>query len=199
EMGDEQKMVNEIYGSASSLPFDVSTYSVLTQAELRSLLADPTEFLHYIGHIDDGGFLCEDGKLDAATLTEVNADAFLLNTCESYRQGMALIEAGAIGGIVTINELFDSGAVQMGKTLARLLDTGFPLRIGLELARDDNLAGKQYLVIGDGSLTVGQTESGCPSLCEIERTADGFSVSHRTYPTAERGMGSTVVPYLPSV
>lgn len=199
EMSDELEVVDEIYDTSASLPFDVSVHNDLTRAELRDLLATSMEFLHYAGHIDDDGFVCRDGKLDATTLREVNVDAFLLNTCHSYEQGMALIEAGAIGGIVTLNELFNHGGVQMGCTLAHLLNTGFPLRSGLEIARNESLSGKQYLVVGDGGLAVGQPESGFPGLCEIERMADGFRVTHRAYPTEERGMGSTVSPYLSSV
>ena len=198
EMGDEQEVVREIYDSSANLPFDVAVHSDLTRTELQDLLATPTEFLHYVGHIDDDGFACADGKLDATTLTEVNVDTFLLNTCHSYEQGMALIEAGAIGGIVTLNELFNSGAVEMGCTLARLLNAGFPLRSGLELARENSFAGKQYLVVGDGGLTVGQPESGCPGVSEVERTADGFSVTHQAYPTDEKGMGCMISLHLPS-
>jgi hypothetical protein len=197
-MGEEQEVVDEIYGSSASLPFDVTVHNDLTRAELQDLLGTPTELLHYVGHIDEDGFTCADGKLDATTLTAVNVDAFLLNTCHSYEQGMALIEAGAIGGIVTLNELFNSGAVQMGCTLARLLNAGFPLRAALEIARDDSIMGKQYLVIGDGGLTIGQPEIGGPGFCEIERTTDGFQVTHRAYPTEERGMGCTVALHLPS-
>jgi hypothetical protein len=198
EMGEEQEVVDEIYGSSASLPFDVTVYNDLTRAELQDLLGTPTEFLHYVGHIDEDGFACSDGKLDATTLTAVNVDAFLLNTCHSYEQGMSLIDSGAIGGIVTLNELINYGAVQMGCTLAHLLNCGFPLRTGLEIARDDSIAGKQYLVIGDGGLAIGQPEIGCPGLCEIERTTDGFRVAHRAYPTEEKGMGCTISLHLPS-
>lgn len=198
EMADEQEIVNEIYGSSASLPFDVTVHSGLTRVELQELLATPMEFLHYVGHIDDDGFACADGKLDATTLDSVAVDAFLLNTCHSYRQGIALIETGAIGGIVTLNELFNHGAVQMGCTLARLLNAGFPLRSALEIARNDSIAGAQYLVVGDGGLAIGQPEGGCPGLCEIERTTDGFRVIHQAYPTEEKGMGTLLSLHLPS-
>ena len=199
KMGDEREVVRDIYGTSANLPFDVTVLSDLTRAELQDLLATSTEFLHYVGHIDDDGFACADGKLDATALAEVNVDAFLLNTCHSYEQGMALIEAGAIGGIVTLNELFNHGAVEMGCTLARLLNAGFPLRNALEIARESSLAGKQYLVVGDGGLAIGQPEGGCPGLCEIERTNGSFHLTHQSYATEEKGMGTILSLNLPSL
>lgn len=196
EMNDEQDVIDEVYGSRENLPFDVSVHRKLTQAELREVLASETEFLHYIGHIDDGGFMCADGQLDATTLNMVNVDAFLLNACHSYEQGMALIEAGAIGGIVTLNDLFNHGAVQMGQILARLLNCGFPLRSSVEIAQSESMVGEQYLVVGDGGLTIAQSDTTIPNLLKIDCMDDSFRVEYHTYPTAELGLGGMIIPYL---
>lgn len=196
EMGDEESLIDEIYGAREDLPFDVAIHRELTQNELEEMLASGNDFLHYIGHIDDGGFGCADGQLDATTLDTVDTDAFLLNACHSYEQGMALIEAGAIGGIVTLNELFNHGAIQMGRTLARLLNCGFPLRSAVEIARDESIVGEQYLVVGDGGLTITQSNTIIPNLIEIEKVDDSFSVEYYMYPTSESGMGGMVSPYL---
>jgi hypothetical protein len=196
EMNNEENLVDEIYGTHEDLPFDVTIHHELTQDELEKLLASETDFLHYIGHIDDTGFECADGQLDATTLNTVNIDAFLLNACHSYEQGMALIEAGAIGGIVTLNELFNHGAIEMGQTLARLLNCGFPLRSAVEISRNESIVGEQYHVIGDGGLAISQTESTIPNLLELERTGNTFQAIFHTYPTAELGLGGTVSPYL---
>lgn len=196
EMNDEHDVINEVYNTRGNLPFDVSVHRELTQTELKKVLASESDFLHYIGHIDDKGFTCTDGQLDATTLDTVNVDAFLLNACHSYEQGMALIEAGAIGGIVTLNDLFNHGAMQMGQTLARLLNSGFPLRTSVKIARNESMVGEQYLVVGDGGLTIAQAESTIPNLCKIERTGDSFRVEYHTYPTTELGLGGMVTPYL---
>ncbi len=63
-----------------------------------------TDFLHYIGHIDDDGFQCRDGRVDGTTLDQVGIGTFLLNACNSYDQGLGLVEQGAIAGIVPLNE-----------------------------------------------------------------------------------------------
>src|SRR5699024_4728922 len=64
ERRDERDVIDDIYGSSESLPFDVSVHNGLTRAELRNLLANPSEFLHYVGHVDEDGFRCIDGTLD---------------------------------------------------------------------------------------------------------------------------------------
>ncbi|MFB6095144.1 MAG: hypothetical protein ABEJ71_01665, partial [Halodesulfurarchaeum sp.] len=94
QMAEERDLVGEAYGDRDGLPFDVSVYHDLTVAELETVLETPADFLHYIGHIDDEGFECTDGKLDARELDQIGVDAFFLNACQSYEQGMALIDAG---------------------------------------------------------------------------------------------------------
>ncbi|ELZ91305.1 hypothetical protein C440_13364 [Haloferax mucosum ATCC BAA-1512] len=198
EMLDESDIVDDVYGSREDLTFDVDAHYNLTRSELRAVLAEPTDFLHYIGHIDDGGFQCRDGKLDARRLTEVNAGAFLLNACQSYEQGLELVEAGAIGGIVTLSEVVNSQAVGVGRTIARLLNIGFPLQTSLDIVQKDSDIGHQYVVVGDGSLSVVQAESGVAVFCEVEQTGDDrYSLSYHAYPTSRCGPGSLIIPAFP--
>ena len=192
-MDEERDVVDDVYGSRAELPFDVEIHRDLTVDELRGTLSARTDFLHYIGHIDAEGFQCADGKLDAAELDSTGVDAFLLNACASYEQGLELIEAGAIGGVVTLSDVINSGAVRIGKAMARLLDRGFPLQAALTVAREESLVGGQYIVVGDGGLAVTQPESGIPCLCEIETGDDDFAVTYRTFPTSQAGMGSLVM------
>ena len=196
QMGEEQAFVDDVYGSRAELPFDVDVLHNLSTEELRQVLRAQTDFLHYIGHIDADGFQCSDGKLDLAELKTTGVDAFLLNACQSYEQGTHLIDAGAIGGVVTLSDVINSGAVRVGQTMARLLNSGFPLQAALTIAREESLVGGQYIVIGDGGLAVTQAKSGTPNLCEIESSEDEFIVEHKTYPTTQRGMGSLVMPYI---
>ncbi|WP_256686396.1 hypothetical protein [Halococcus qingdaonensis] len=191
---DDERVVEASYGERADLPFDVTVAHDLTTDELADVLAARTDFLHYIGHVDDEGFACADGRLDARQLDSVGVDAFLLNACQSYRQGMALIEAGAIGGIVTISDILNSEGVKMGRALACLLDAGFPLGPALEIARGESIVGGQYLVVGDGGFAIADAAGGTPTLCEIERTGDGFRIDQITYPTRERGLGSLFIP-----
>jgi hypothetical protein len=193
-MASEEGVVDEAYGDREELPFDVTLRQGLTAAELRDVLEEETDLLHYIGHIDADGFRCPDGYLDARELDRVGVDAFLLNACTSYEQGMALIDAGSIGGVVTLSDVINSGAVRIGSAMARLLNRGFPLNAALEVARDESLVGSQYTVVGDGGLAVTQAESGTPLLYEIQSAGDGFEVDLHAYPTDQLGMGSVFVP-----
>ncbi|WP_318569711.1 hypothetical protein [Salinigranum marinum] len=196
-MIDERDVVDGVYGSREELPFDVTVQYGRTVAELRETLTTDVEFLHYIGHIDAAGFECADGRLDATTLDEVGPDAFLLNACQSYEQGVGLIDAGAIGGIVTLSDVINSGAVEMGKTLARLLNRGFPLGSALDVAGDDNALGSQYVVVGDGGFAIAQSESGVPNACYVhELDGDRFELEYKAFPTRERGMGTLIIPHL---
>ena len=191
---DDERAVEASYGERADLPFEVSVERDLTTAEFADVLSHRTDFLHYIGHVDSEGFACADGRLDARELDSVGMDAFLLNACQSYRQGMALIEGGAIGGIVTLSDVLNRDAVRMGRALAELFDAGFPLRAALDIARGESIVGGQYLVVGDGEFTLAYAASGTPILCEIERDEGRFRVEQFTYPTRKHGLGSLFIP-----
>jgi len=199
-MDRERGVVDDVYGSRTDLPFEVAMHHDLTKAELADVLAQPSDFLHYIGHIEDGGFRCTDGLLDVADVETIGIDAFLLNACQSYHQGMALIEGGAIGGVVTLSDVVNSGAIRIGSTLSRLLNSGFPLRAALKIAKGESIVGSQYLVIGDGGLAITQAESGTPILFNIERCqGDEYNVSLRGFPTTSGGMGGIFSPHIETV
>ena len=196
-MAAERSAVEAVYGSRESLPFDVRTYYDLPSDSLAAVLQTDTEFLHYIGHIDAEGFQCSDGALDVGTVDDVGVDSFLLNACQSYEQGMELIEAGAIAGIATLNDVINEGAVDIGQNLARLLNYGFPIRSSLEVARRDSYVGNDYIVVGDGNFSVTQVQAALPNLCEVSHTGDSYRVEYITYPVGEFGLGSIVRPILP--
>ena len=195
EMGANES-VEEVYRSRDGLDLNATTYKDLSMSDLRLVLESDVDFLHYIGHIDDDGFRCRDGWLDTKTLSEVSIPIFLLNACRSYDQGAALIEAGAVGGIVTFSEVVNDGAAHIGYTVARLLDLGFPLRAALAIAQGESIVGGHYLVIGDGSADVVQVEQGVPMLCEIETADEPIDVLLRSYPSREGKIGTMVYPYV---
>ncbi len=87
-----------LYGNRDDLPFDVTARRDCSTAELRELLHRRTDFFHYIGHVEDGSFVCPDGALDPTDVDSTGANMFLLNACRSYAPGKHLVEAGSIGG-----------------------------------------------------------------------------------------------------
>jgi hypothetical protein len=196
EMDEERGLVDSVYGSRAELPFDVDVRRELRTDELASLLETDADLLHYIGHIEPGGFECPNGLLDANGLDRIGVDAFLLNGCRSYDQGMALIEGGAIGGIVTLTDVVNAGAASIGSDLARLLNCGFPLRAALEVAKDESVVGEQYIVVGDGGMTITQAEGGTPCLCEVERRGEEYELSMKAFVNSNEGMGSLILPYI---
>ncbi len=195
----EHEMACDVYGSRDELPFDVTFYQDLSTDRLRLVLESDVDFLHYIGHIDDEGLRCPDGHLDARTLDRVGVDAFFLNACRSYEQGMALIEAGAIGGVTTFDEVINAGATTVGMTMARLLNSGFPLQAALNIAGKESVVGGQYLVVGDGNVEMAQAETGTPFILYVDPGEDGYTVRFRAYPTRLCGLGTTATPALKGV
>nr|WP_239640465.1 hypothetical protein [Halogeometricum pallidum] len=197
KMADEREDVETVYGSRDSLPFDVQVQYELTRAELRDALASETDFFHYIGHIDGDGFQCADGTLDASSLTDVGMDAFLLNACRSYEQGMHLIDAGAIAGIVTLDDVINCSAVEVGSMLARLLNRGFPIRTALEIASETNVPDSDYLVVGDGGHPIAQVQGAIPNSIDIESKSESeVSLRYHTYTAAGYELGTIVKPMI---
>jgi hypothetical protein len=195
-MDEERDLVDTAYGERENLPFDVSVHRNLHVAELRDVLETECDFLHYIGHADPDGFECPDGKLNVDSLTSTSIDTFLLNACSSYHQGVKLIEAGAIGGIVTLTDIISSEAVSIGELIAKLLNTGFPLGAALSIAREESILGGQYIVVGDGSMTVTQPSGRTPNLLDISVNGNSYAVTMHTYAKTTAGLGTIIVPFL---
>lgn len=202
----EAQMVPEVseealYGDRKDLPFDVSSYRNLSCSELRDVLQSDLDFLHYVGHVNKSGFVCEDGTLDASTLETVGVDTFLLNGCRSYDQGQAMIERASIGGIVTTGAVNNTKAIPVGRLIAGLLNMGYSLRSALTVVSQRHTVDGRYTVIGDGGVQIAQSENGTPNLLTIDRASDGhgYDVRITTFPVIGRGMGSCYTPYAPSV
>jgi hypothetical protein len=195
EMLDEHNTANEVYGSRDELPFDVTLFDALTTNRLRLVLESDIDYFHYIGHIDEGGFECEDGSLDVGTLDSVGVDTFFLNACQSYHQGVELIRSGSIGGVVTLDEVINSGAIRVGKTMTRVLNRGFPLRAALNIARERSIVGNQYIVVGDGNAEIAHTASVIPNLVEISsKDSDTYNINYQGYYSSHFGVGSYIQP-----
>ena len=196
EMAKEGTIVDDVYSSRDQLSLTTELQHQLTTGELHKLLNQEYDFLHYIGHIDKTGFRCIDGQLDATNVENVRISTFFLNACTSYQQATELIKSGAVAGIATTNPVLNSGAERVGKTVARLLNLGFPIISALKIAKSESIMGSNYTVIGDGSTNLTQAQSGVPSLCEINKESQGrYKTTYLTYPTRRRDLGTITVPY----
>jgi len=198
-MLEEHDDVADVYGSRDDLPFDVVLYENLTTDRLRLVLETESDFLHYIGHIESDGFDCPDGLLDARGVDRVGVDAFFLNACASYEQGMALLDGGAVGGVVTLDEVINSGAVTVGRTIARLLNRGFPLRGALDIARDRSVVGAQYVTLGDGNVDIAHSKGLSRTFATITSTGTGYDMAIDLYADRHGGMGTMFAPAIPGV
>ncbi|WP_233274729.1 hypothetical protein [Haladaptatus cibarius] len=196
-MSPEYDAGENLYGKRDELEFDIDVHRNLSVSELESVFTSPTDFVHYIGHIKDKSFICRDGGLDVRSVDTVAIDTFLLNGCRSYEQGIELINSGSIGGIVTYSEIANKSAIRLGRTIAQLLNRGFSLRSALSVARNQQIVGNQYIVVGDGSTEIAQSESGTPFLCHLDTDDDGmYELRITTYPTVESGMGALFTPFI---
>lgn len=196
EMTDEAS-VSEIYGTRDILDFDIDVHRDLSIRELSSVFESQTDFVHYIGHVETGGFECSDGYLDATQLRTVNADTFFLNACSSYEQGQRLVDKGAIAGVVTLEEVFNSSATVIGTSIARLLNYGFPIGSATDLIQRTTFSGTNYAVVGDSNAAIAQCNVSVPNVAHVELKEDGlFKVSIETYASWNYGVGSIYQPYL---
>jgi hypothetical protein len=133
---------------------NVQVSQSLTTVELREALLAETDFLHFVGHVTERGMVCPDGELDVRTLPTTGVGAFFLNGCRSYEQGFALLTAGAVGGIATIDDVEDEVAGTVGYQAAVLLDAGYPLYAALDVLGQTDADMCRYTILGDPTLTL---------------------------------------------
>ncbi len=199
EMSDELD-VTALY-DGEKLPMNVSTYRNLSRAGLKTLVeAGDVDVLHYIGHAEPDGLHCADGTLSLADVDSTETEAFLLNACRSFDQGQALIEAGAIGGVVTLQPVSIESAAEVGRRVAELLNTGYPLRVAVDVVSEATQIGSQYQIVGDGGHAVAQRDGGCASVYQVVpvdgdvSTATEYSLRVHGHPS-ENGIGGVFHPH----
>ena len=193
----EENAVGDVYGMREWVEFDITTREGVTTDELAALLGENYDFLHYIGHVDDDGVRCADGHLDTRSLTDVNVGAFLLNACQSYDQGQGLVDAGALGGVVTLTEILNRTATEIGRTVSHFLNQGFSLLSMLDLLETDHRLAQRYMVVGDGNAGVVQSESGTPTSISVEKCGpDEFEVEVFAYPSKNYHLGTLSSLYI---
>lgn len=196
EFSHEVDVLQEMYGTKAAVDLDVTIFEDLTCDELAEVLSSSFDFLHYIGHLKADRFVCNDGNLDPYDIDTVGVSSVLLNACSSYRVGCALIDQGALAGIVTIGDVIDRSAAWMGLTLGRLLNIGYPLESALTLIRSESLVGDDYLVIGDGRSSIVQPRL-LPLLVEIETDDSQVCIQTTMISTDQMGFGSLTIPLTP--
>lgn len=195
----EELDVGNYYGMRDLFEFEVDIKQNLTRAQLREVFQSDTDFVHYIGHVTADGLQAADGYLDAGTLDDVGVSAFFLNGCRSFRQGKRLVDAGALGGIVTLENVHNSLATEIGHHISRLLNAGWPLDGALKLVKEDALAGRHYLVVGDGSTEIVNADGGAPSSLVIRpRDENHYEVEFNTFSTRSFHLGTIDNPFLQS-
>ena len=196
EMADES-VVSDIYGTRENIEFQTAVHEQLSTDELAAVLESDRDFLHYIGHVDDRGFECRDGFLDAKSLGDVGVDIFVLNACSSYEQGLALVNRGSIAGVVTLHDVINSSATVVGKELARLINYGFPMETAIQLIYEATFLGHDYVVVGDSTAALTQSSVPAPNLKRVELTENGlFSVEIETFASLNYDTGSMYEPYI---
>jgi len=155
-------------------PFRVTVRESLRRDELASVLATPNDVVHYIGHCDVDGLRCADGALATEELESCHTRAFLLNACGSYHQGIGLVERGAVGGAVTVSPVLDEQAATVGRTFARLLESGFSVQRAIQLARRRIMMGTDYAVVGDGTCSIVDDD---PAVLRLEQWRSAFELT----------------------
>ncbi|MDB2245144.1 caspase family protein [Halorubrum ezzemoulense] len=197
----EEGNVADLYGLRDMVQFDIEVRHDLTRAELRETLESDVDFLHYIGHVDDRGMQCADSYLDLTDEDlEIGVSAFLLNACQSYQQGEALVHRGSRGGIVTLSDVANSPATTLGRIIARLMNSGFNLRTALHVAKRELITGHQYIVVGDGGTTICQSRSGIAPVVQLAKSDDGlYSMEIDSYPNGPYGVGTMTTPNVDTI
>jgi len=191
----EDETVADIYARRGLESFDTTVLADPSTSELRAALATDVDFFHYVGHVDDRGFECVDGFVDARTVDDVGIELFFLNGCTSFAQGRALVDGGATGGIVTVADVFDSVATRVGETLARLLGQGYSLASALRvLGAATTFPAEIYTVVGDGSVAVTANQSVTPLGFRLSWD-DGLVAVPFCFPTERGPLGTVTVPF----
>ena len=201
-MIDEHDLLDGSYGNRSDLPFEIDSKFGVDADQLATLLTDGGyDFFHFIGHATENGLRCpDDEELDVRTLESVDVGVFFLNACRSYEQGLALTRRGAFGGVSTYADVINERAVTAGETMARLLNRGFPLRGALEIAQTYTELGEQYLIVGDGSADIAQSDGGTPAIIKLDRaSADEYEFAVRSYSTKEFKLGTASASNLEAI
>ncbi|MEZ3144209.1 hypothetical protein [Halobaculum sp. MBLA0143] len=182
EHAELERAVSHYDRRSEDLGLAVTTLTDPTVGELARALERGTDLLHFVGHREPTGLACADGVFSPTTLRESNARTFFLNTCDSYEDGVTLVERGSVAGVVTCRDVLDGMAAGVGATFARLLASGFSVAGATQTARHEALVDPDYLAVGDGTHVVSQSDDILPSRYEVTRPDDDrYTVTARNF------------------
>jgi hypothetical protein len=192
--------VIEQYGERD-LPLSVESYYGVKAETLAGVFESDYDLVHVIGHHEVGrGIECRDEYLSPTQISECGAETFFLNACGSIEFGEQLVKRGAVAGAVTTRSVTNESAATVGMNWGRLISLGWSIERALSFARSvDDPSG--YVAVGDGTHTVGQTDSTVPAKFTAQRaSSDEWSVGLSHNGPREIGQKFsdklTVAPYL---
>jgi hypothetical protein len=191
-MGEEALAARENYRRRDDLPFDVELREGVSVAKLRELLARDSDLFHFVGHATAAGLECPDGHLDAATVPSVGTTALLLNACQSYPHAVELVERGAGGGLVTIADVGNDAAFEIGTQFARMLSRGYSVGVSRSLLRRATTLSGVYTVVGDAGTSVGQPVDVC-TVNTVERHGESYRLEERRITAGQFKTGTMVM------
>jgi hypothetical protein len=82
-------------------------------------------------------------------------------------------------------------ATKIGRTIARLLNYGFPIGSATNLIQETMFSGGHYAVVGDSNTTLAQTTGGIPEVHRIFQTENNqFEICIEIFASWNHGTGS---------
>lgn len=173
-MIDELQTIVQRHQMYSSDSFNVSVKFNVTCEELRNIFERDHSLVHYIGHCDDIGLVCQDGNLPTNSIDQCRSNIVFLNSCSSYEQGKKLVEKGATAAVVTMNQVLNKQATKVGQIFVQLILSGFCVAHAMKIAYRRIIMGKNYLVIGDGTHSLIQNSPSSTVLLSVERENNDY-------------------------
>ncbi|MFW5905343.1 MAG: hypothetical protein ACOCUO_00685 [archaeon] len=190
----EDRLPEDAYGLRDEFQFDVHRFADVDANQLRSILTRDFDVLHFVGETRPDGFVTSDGILALSDLHQVEIGVFFLQSDHSFEEALWLAEHGALGGIGTVGSVEEDQSFKFGTILAGLLNMGFPLRGALDIARQEISGGDQFVLVGNGSIDVVQSDSSIPVLVTVEQAGKEFILNWESYPSGAFRVGSRVQP-----
>ena len=177
-MSREYEEAARIYEDHTGRDVAVTVEKHLTVERLRAVFESRHDLVHYIGHCDADGLRCSDGHLATSDLRESNAEAFILNACGSFYEGLDLVRQGSTAGAVTFEKVLDKHAARVGTAFARLLVYGFSIERALALARRRVIVGTDYTVVGDGTHALTRSGADVPLAARLVEDEGSFTLTY---------------------
>ncbi|PSP37737.1 hypothetical protein BRC66_06140 [Halobacteriales archaeon QH_2_66_30] len=192
EMDKESTDLQEVLDPRDDLEPELTIRRRLSVAELRAVIEDGADYLHFVGHATPDGLQCPDGELDVGTVEQSNVDMFFLNACQSFQQGKRLVERGSVGGMVTYSDVADKYALQTGTLIGQLLNDGFSIGACHSIVRETRPIGGHYTAVGNRTAILSQPEGGAPTLFHISQKSDGYVFDTHVHPSEAYPIGSII-------